>query len=61
MAKAGERQLPPVEIDDWKGMFSNVSPQIIPPGGTQMQVNVSSVSPGILETRAGARTVSFEN
>lgn len=61
MAKSGEHQVPPVEIDAWRGMFSNVSPQAIPAGGTQKQINVASFSPGILETRAGARDVSFEN
>lgn len=61
MPQTGEKQVPAVEISQWLGLMTNVGPLAIPPGGTQVQVNVTSVSPGTLETRGGTRDLSFEN
>lgn len=61
MPDRDDRQVPPIEIKNWLGMYTNVSPHDIPPGGAQDQVNVTSIRRGVLETRKGVKTVSFEN
>lgn len=61
MPKTGERQLPAVHIDTWRGTFSNLDPHEIPPGGAQKQINLQLTTRGVLETRGGQRQLNFEN
>lgn len=50
-----------LEIKDFSGMASNADPTDIPPGMSQVQINVSSIRRGQLEIRGGLRKVTFEN
>lgn len=41
------------ELSPWRGLFSNASPHAVPPGGAQVQENLMSMRPGLLEVRRG--------
>jgi hypothetical protein len=50
-----------VEMTDFQGMMTNVSLMDIPPGASEEQVNLVSVSVGELAVRQGVREVTFES
>ena len=49
-----------VAIKDFGGFVTNADPHDVPPGTAVKQVNATSVRPGELRARPGARVVQFE-
>ena len=46
---------------DFKGMASNIASHDKPPGVSQVQINLTQIVRGQTQTRAGLRTVTWEN
>lgn len=57
MARESEKQL---EIAEFSGLMTNMGDYVGPPGGTDVQENVTIVTEGELRIRSGTREVSFE-
>lgn len=49
-----------VEINDFSGLLSHGDPNDIPPGAAQVQLNVSSRTPGELRSRPAWEFLNFE-
>ena len=47
-------------IADFQGMATNVDPSDIPPGVSEVQVNVCSVQRGQIEVRRGLKSLTFD-
>ena len=65
MAKRGgpEENVPKrtvVQIKDFAGLQSGISPHDVEPGGTVTQTNMQSITPGEINTRSGIREVTFD-
>lgn len=43
--------------EEWKGLITNASPYVLPPGASVDQVNLQAHIPGQLTTRGGMRAV----
>lgn len=56
-----EKPLTRKVIREWPGVFSGVSPHAIPDGGAQVQTNLVSMTPGVLNVRKGHEPVTFTN
>lgn len=50
-----------LQIDDWKGLFTNASPHSVPLGGAQTAVNVWLGVPGELRTRPAFGLATYAN
>jgi hypothetical protein len=50
-----------VVMRDFPGLITNLDPDDLPPGSAQVQVNVTSSRPAVLEPRPGYRVVIFED
>ena len=50
-----------IEMPVFRGLWSNVDPEDLDPGATQVQVNILNVRQGQLEVRPGLRLLTFEN
>lgn len=50
-----------VKVNDFPGMANNVDPMDLPPGAASLQINVTSQTPGRLESRKGYQIVKYEN
>lgn len=46
-----------MRADDWKGLITNASPYVLPPGASVDQVNLQAHIPGQLTTRGGMRVI----
>lgn len=49
-----------LEIRDFPGMITAADPDDIPDGAAEEQINLVSLVPGQMQTRAGYRLVSFD-
>lgn len=57
----GEPAKTEVSIKDFRGMGSNYDPKDLPPGVSQLQINVNGYQRGELVVRRGLREVTFED
>lgn len=52
---------PVKEFREFPGMFTDLSPLVVPEGGSISQVNVLSIRPGTLSNRKGLRALIYDD